>query len=212
MSLFKRNAVNQNILFYDSAAQSGFADQIRLLRTYLHQNHPDVQVLQLTSARANEGKSIVAANLALANAKIGKKTLLVDTNFDYPNVQLAFQPGQPHNLIDAINASTITQPSPTTFSKLDVITAQKTNASISDTLASPRLQQLVDHWRQTYDLIIFDSSDLTANPNAKIIATLSDATLLSVNIGKTTKESLAQAQTALADIHAATLGYVAVKK
>ncbi|WP_054726218.1 hypothetical protein [Paucilactobacillus hokkaidonensis] len=75
MSLFKRNSSHQGMLLYDRTPQSNFADQIRSLRTYLQQNHANVQILQITSAKASEGKSVLATNLALANAKIGQKNI-----------------------------------------------------------------------------------------------------------------------------------------
>jgi len=212
MSLFKRNSSHQGMLLYDRTPQSNFADQIRSLTTYLQQNHANVQILQITSAKASEGKSVLATNLALANAKIGQKTLLVDTNFNYPSIQTSFELKNPHNLIDAINSSANVHPNPTQFSNLDVMPTKQSDTAVSDTLARPRLKQLIADWRQTYDLIIFDSSDLLTNPSAQIIATLCDATLLSVNIGKTTKESLAHAKTTLTDVQATILGCVAVKQ
>lgn len=211
MSLFTKKSPQSAILFYDQAPKSAFANQIRGLRTYLQQNHPEVQALQISSARDSEGKSVIAANLALAYAKTGQKTLLVDTNFGYPAIKQAFELQKPNNLIDAINSSSNPQPSPTPFSKLDVIATNQTDAAVSDILANPRLVQLIDHWRQNYEMIIFDSSSLAANPNAQIIATLAYATLLTVRAGKTKKTDLNKAMATLSQAQANVVGTVAVE-
>lgn len=58
----------------------GFKESIRMLRTRVERRHSEdgSQVFLVSSAIAGEGKSTIAANLALSMAAKGAKTLLVD--------------------------------------------------------------------------------------------------------------------------------------
>ena len=54
----------------------------------------------ITSAHENEGKSSVGANLALALAKNGHKTILVDMDFRKPSLNKIFELKRIRNCAD----------------------------------------------------------------------------------------------------------------
>src|SRR5262245_35005592 len=70
------------------------AEQVRALRTQLlmswsHSNGRG-RVLAIVSPRAGEGRSYVAANLAVAFSQLGERTLLIDADFRRPRQQEIF--------------------------------------------------------------------------------------------------------------------------
>jgi non-specific protein-tyrosine kinase len=69
------------------------AEAYRLLRTNLGftcQEHP-LRTLVVTSAGPGEGKSTIAANLAIFMARAGKNTLLIDADLRCPTLHTLFQ-------------------------------------------------------------------------------------------------------------------------
>ena len=56
----------------------------------LYQNSFNHKVLLVTSPNSGEGKSTVAANLAVSMAKNKEKVLLIDANLRNPNVHYIF--------------------------------------------------------------------------------------------------------------------------
>jgi len=70
------------------------AEQVRALRTQLlmrwsHSNGRG-RVLAIVSPRAGEGRSYLAANLAVAFSQLGERTLLIDADFRRPRQQEIF--------------------------------------------------------------------------------------------------------------------------
>lgn len=87
-----------------SSNQNPNAESYRLLRTNigLSVNKQPLRSLLITSATPREGKSVVAANLAIFMATTGKKTLLVDANLHDPAQHTQF--GLPATQTGLINA------------------------------------------------------------------------------------------------------------
>ena len=63
---------------------------MRLIRTRLERQMEGKQVLMVTSSISGEGKSTVAANLAIAMARKGKQVVLVDCDLRNPTVSKIF--------------------------------------------------------------------------------------------------------------------------
>jgi capsular exopolysaccharide synthesis family protein len=70
--------------------RAAFQESFRLLRSNLEVALEDVArpTLIVTSAHANEGKTLTAANLAVTFASAGKRVILVDLDLRHPNAHL----------------------------------------------------------------------------------------------------------------------------
>src|SRR5262249_23552221 len=84
-----------------------FAEAIKTVRTnVLFSSAEDgLKTLVITSAGPGEGKSIVAANLAIALAQAGQRVLLVDADMRRPRVHEIFDVQQEPGLSNVLTAN-----------------------------------------------------------------------------------------------------------
>jgi non-specific protein-tyrosine kinase len=189
------------------------AEAFRTLRTNLEFAAVDEQLTSLlvTSAAAGDGKTTVAANLALVFAQSGRKTILVDADFRRPTV---------HELFRVLSTPGITSTRPWTDDALAHLLAHTEEPNLRLLPAGPippnPLELLGSHWmdevfaalRATGDLIIFDSPPLGLVSDAAIIATKVDATILVVSPHRTSRTAFRRSVDALRQANATVVGLV----
>jgi capsular exopolysaccharide synthesis family protein len=81
--------LNEINILYDANRQE-YVEAMRLIRTRLERQMKNKKVLMVTSSVAGEGKSTVAANLAVSMALKGKKVILVDCDLRNPSTGRIF--------------------------------------------------------------------------------------------------------------------------
>lgn len=69
-----------------------FKNQLRSIRFEIDNQMGDSKVVTISSLQANEGKTFFALNLAYAYVKTNKKVLLIDGNFDDPQISATLKP------------------------------------------------------------------------------------------------------------------------
>ena len=85
-------APDPSFLIMNQDTFSNLAEAYKILRTFIEfllQQRTGGKVLLFTSTGPQEGKSITAANLAIAFAQAGRKTLLIDSDLRYESSRLA---------------------------------------------------------------------------------------------------------------------------
>jgi Mrp family chromosome partitioning ATPase/capsular polysaccharide biosynthesis protein len=167
----------------------------------------------LTSAAPKEGKSIVAANLALAIARAGKKVLIIDANFIAPVMHTLFgirspQPGFTDLLNKGVGFEAAAR-DVTDFllggieletalkfrglDKLKVLTAGSPVADAAELLRSGKMHELMVNLKSSFNYIILDGPAVLSSADSVIIANECDAALLVYLAQKTTRSSLKSA-------------------
>ena len=86
----RRNSTRTEINILNDGENTDYVESIRLVRTRLERQMEGKQVLMVTSSISGEGKSTVAANLAIAMARKGKRVVLVDCDLRNPTVSQVF--------------------------------------------------------------------------------------------------------------------------
>ena len=178
-----------------SEPSSVIAETFKVIRTLLMMKIRErgVKTVLVTSSLPLEGKSFVAANLAVSVAlDFDKHVLLVDADVKRPTLHEIFKTEPKlgltdylmnghHNLVDLIQTEILT--------KLSFIPAGSFQKNSSELLASQKMKQLMKEVKDRYDdrYIIFDS------PPAQISETLAlanfvDGVLLVVKSGETAKK------------------------
>lgn len=113
----------------------------------------------ITSANRNDGKTIVAANMAVSLASGYKqKTVLVDMNFKHPNLHNVFGATQSPGMAEAIARKKV-RVVPTSVENLYLMTAGASNQTpgIEQTLP---LRQILSSLRNEFDFVIIDMGSI----------------------------------------------------
>ena len=130
--------------------------RMNLLYTLSEKMHRTVLV---TSAISGEGKSTIAANLAVSLAMSGKKILLIDADMRRACQSEIFyyDPNSP-GLADILTGNTIAKQAvlSSVWENLDILPAGSVPTNPCELLESPAMEKLLQELEEKYDLILMD--------------------------------------------------------
>ena len=142
-------------------------------------------LVTVTSPGPSDGKSFLSANLALAFADGGHRTLLVDGDIRRGVLHRRFkanrQPGLVDFLLGEIGHDQIVQATP--YPRLSVIGCGTRTQRAPEVLGSPAMAKLLAELRGRYDVILVDSPPLTAGVDPFILGTVTGSLLLVLRTG-----------------------------
>jgi receptor protein-tyrosine kinase len=198
------NPLSDALLVNPSKPREAPAEEFRTLRTRLNhlQTSQPLHTLVVTSASPAEGKSFTAANLALTQAQLAdKRILLADFDFRRPTVDKTFQipisPGITNYLQGTASfGEVITRLSD---SNLFIIPAGDPVSNPLELLNIKECVELIDQLRNHFDWVILDSPPLLFAADGNLLATMCDGTILVVRIGTTTFDSVNRALQSLCE-------------
>ena len=174
------------------------AEEFRTLRTRLDQLQAvqSLRTLVVTSASPAEGKSFTAVNLAITQAQLaGKRVLLADFDFRRPNVNSVFQidcsPGITDYLAGQATLGDIIRK--VAGLNLYLLTAGGPVPNPLELLNLKECKNLIHQVRDRFDWVILDSPPLLSAADANLLASICDGTILVVRIGATTFDAVARA-------------------
>lgn len=180
------------------------AEEFRTLRTRLNhlQTLQPLHTLVVTSASPAEGKSFTAANLAVTQAQLAdKRILLADFDFRRPNIDKTFQidcaPGITDYLRGKATLSQILRR--LTGTNLYILTAGDVVPNPLELLNLKECKALIDALRIHFDWVVLDSPPLLFAADANLLSTMCDGTVLVVRIGSTTFDSVNRALQSLCE-------------
>ncbi|HFU3843588.1 TPA: tyrosine-protein kinase [Streptococcus suis] len=175
------------------------------IRTNIQLSGSDIKVVGITSVQSNEGKSTTAASLAIAYARSGYKTVLVDADIRNSVMSGFFKPmTKITGLTDYLAGTTDLSQGlcDTDIPNLTVIESGKISPNPTALLQSKNFENLVATLRRYYDYVIVDCPPLGMVIDAAIIAQRCDAMAVVVESGnikrsavKKVKEQLEQTGT-----------------
>ncbi|MDB5296305.1 MAG: hypothetical protein JWO31_2288 [Phycisphaerales bacterium] len=146
------------------APNSHIAEQFRQIRTRLQYAHSldTTRSVLVTSPSAQDGKTMVACNLAASLALNGRRILLVDANFRRPGLHTVFnaanENGFGETLTDLDRMSDCVRPTDVPNLSLMVAGAKPTNPT--ELLESQFFVDFVERALDEYDHVIFDAGPL----------------------------------------------------
>ena len=138
----------------------------------------------VTSSVAKEGKSEVAANLAVTMAQMGRRVLLVDADMRHPIQHhvwgLTNATGLSNIIVDQVAIDLSVQE---VMPNLDVLSSGVLPPNPLALLDSQRMAALIASFNREYDLVIFDTPSLSGMADAAVLSNLTDGILLVVRPG-----------------------------
>lgn len=201
---------NQLITFFDHI--SPMSEAYRRLRINVVYANPDKEykVLMITSATKGEGKSTVAANLAITFAEAERSVLLIDLDLRRPTQHKIFgenrEPGLTDLLFETVELSDIRRS--TIVPNVDLLTVGKKTPEPASVLDSKRLKQLIDKLKDRYDHIILDTPPYGIISDSASLLRLVDGLIMISRFNITTKRELNYTLDGLNHLNADILGFV----
>ena len=172
-------------------------DQFKVLRTrILNRTRAEgKRTIQVSGFGIEEGKSIIASNLAIAMAKETRQTtLLVDLDFRSPSIHKLFCLGDVKGLKDYFenNISLEELFINPGIPKFTILPAGGKIIGAPEILGSPKMEVLVKELRERYPdrYIIFDTPGMSICPDPLIVSEYMDAILLVARSGVTDQDTI----------------------
>lgn len=195
----KEGLVLQNMPF------SPASEEFRRLRTnvqFIDVTAGGQHSLQITSAMPGDGKSMTAANLALAMTEGGAKVLLVDCDLRRPAIAgllgIEGSVGLTTLLLGQADLDTVAQRWRDTT--LYVLPAGIVPPNPSELIGSHAMEELFSSFAGKFDFIIVDAPPVNPVIDPVLISRLVGGTLMVVRVDRTGKRELAQALRSLATV------------
>jgi len=188
------------------------AEAFRNLRTSLFFAAPPErqQIIVVTSPSPEEGKTVIACNLASVIAKSRQRVLLIDGNFRRPMIRNFFPEAKPEGLSNVLIGHCRLEEVivPTSVPGLDVMSAGPTPPNPAELLVGEHLPRLIEATRNLYEKIIVDGPPALLVSDAMVLAGAVDGLILVCRSRKTSRGAVLRARTQLESIGALILGAV----
>lgn len=185
-------------IFVSTQPRSNQSESIRLLRTNLTfaSVESPLSTLVVTSTLPGEGKSTVAANLAMSIAQSGKLVALLDGDLRKPTLHTIF------NVDNVIGTTTFITDSNLRWDsvainvsepRLKVITSGPLPPNPGEIISSDRFRELIHQLTEEFDLVVIDSPPVLGASDALVSGSIADGVLLVTQHGRTRIEEVRNA-------------------
>lgn len=169
------------------------------------------QSLLVVSPAGGEGRSSIAANLAMSITEATKRVLLIDADQMRPALHRLFLPGPAVGGFARLGAGEMNWRDAivkhASYPRIDVLPAGQP-AARKLPAAELQIRQLLQEAGREYDLVLLDSAPLLRSPDVVDLAKSVDAVLLVVRAGETTGAAVASTLSYLRRLDANVLGIV----
>lgn len=182
-SSWKRKSVEEyaSFLAIDNPADLAI-EAIRGLRTSLHFAMMEARnnVLMISGASPNAGKTFVSTNLAAVIAQTGKKVLLVDTDMRKDYTHRLFNVSNDNGLSDVLSGKIKVENAVKQVKDigLDFISRGMVPPNPAELLMHRRFGELIEWASKNYDIIVLDTPPILAVTDAAVIGNYAGTTLL----------------------------------
>jgi capsular exopolysaccharide synthesis family protein len=194
----------------DDLQQARGLEAYRSLRTALllsHSGNPP-QVIMVTSAMPGEGKSTTVANIAIALAQTGSRTLIVDLDMRQPKLAEAFGISAEQGMSTFLsgNSDISSQIHETGVENLFLVPAGPKAPNPAELITSERMFTGMLLMREYFTYVVIDTPPILELTDALAASPHVDGTILVARGGRTARKMVQRAADGLAQVSAKLFG------
>ncbi|MCU1370365.1 MAG: Capsular exopolysaccharide biosynthesis protein [Ilumatobacteraceae bacterium] len=204
---------HSKLLVTAGAPMSAGAESYRGLRTaiqYAHIERP-IQIIQITSANASEGKSTTLSNLAVAFAQSGKRVIMVGADLRKPRLHQTMQVDGSMGLTSVVlgynTLGEAIQTSPV-HPNIHVLASGPLPPNPSELLNHERTAKILRTLSSEYDTVFVDCPPVLPVTDSLVLSRNVDAMIFLARSGVTTRRAARRSIEMLQQIEAPLLGTI----
>jgi succinoglycan biosynthesis transport protein ExoP len=207
----RKKKAEKNI-FVHTYPKSAACEAFRNIRTgidFSHSSNP-VKTILISSAGPQEGKTLIAVNLAISMAQADNKVLLVDTDMRRSTMHRILKLNNYFGLSDYFKGeSELGKLVQDTFiENLKCICCGPSPSNPSELLGSIKMKELIEAVRNSFDKIIFDSPPVLSVTDSLVLGKAMDGVIQVVRFGKYPRDMIYQAKQRLQEMEIKVIGVV----
>lgn len=189
-----------------------FVEAFKTIRTNVLFSTADegMRVIAVTSSQPAEGKTVVAANLAIGLAEAGERVLLIDADMRRPRLHDAFscraEPGLSNLLVGNAKMSESVRSS--TVPGLLLLPSGRIPPNPAELLGSRRFRDFLASLKDQFDWVVIDSPPVLPVTDASVITTVCSGTVFVVGSDMTSRAAAEAALQQLSRVRAPIIGAV----
>ncbi|HZN69491.1 MAG TPA: P-loop NTPase [Tepidisphaeraceae bacterium] len=190
-----------------AAAHSVHQIRVSLQARALREGRPESQVYLFTSSAAGEGKTTLAASLALSFAASRLRTLVIDCDLVGRHLTSSLQAQELEGLNEALQEGTIRGRVRKTDAGLYVLTAGVAGATDAPAMSPAAVRAVLEEARRHFHVILLDTGPVLGSIEAAVLAQEADGAVMVIARGQ--QRSLVQkAMRRLRSLGTPVLGFV----
>jgi protein-tyrosine kinase len=188
------------------------SERLRALRTellLLNEGTRGANIVAVLSPCGGEGRSQLSAELAIAFAQLGRRTLLVDADLRSPRQHVLFGSTNEIGLANTIaNFQKPVYHPVVGLPQMHLLTAGPVPPNPLELLSDGRFEKLVAEWRNNYEFLVFDTPPISKCADGIAVATLAGRVLVLSRAQHTSYQSTREMLRRLATTQSKILGAV----
>jgi polysaccharide biosynthesis transport protein len=208
-AVFEKGLANPLI---NNGVPANFSESFRAVRTNVLFASADEggRSIVVTSTAPGEGKTIVAANLAIALAQAGQRVALVDADMRKPRVHSVFRKSQAPGLSNVLvgNAKASESLKQTTVPNLHILPAGVTPPDPAELLGSRRYRDFLASLTAHFDWVVIDTPPVMAVTDSSVVGHLVTGVVFVVGAEMTSRHVAQRALEQLEQARAKFIGVV----
>lgn len=208
----KSTSAKKKLLITYAQPDSIFSEQYSMIQANIKFSMTDsrARTFLITSPANGEGKSTIAANLAVSMAHQKEKVLLIDANLRNPELHTIFKVQSSEGLTDVLLGRSRLEDAVqhTEIARLDILTSGIVNYNPVELLSSDKMKEVLKESLSLYDVVLIDSYSVLELTDTKLLANQCDGVVMVVQKGKTSLNKASEAKKVLEFAKAKLVGVI----
>ena len=187
-------------LIHHDSGKFGFAESVRLLQMHVSKEMraQNKKILMVSGATPGEGKTTIAVNLAIASAKAGKRTLLVDCDQYNPSVSRSLSVEKNVTMREYMQG-TVGAKDLLSKTRIRHLYCMNTGVDVKDKGVKDSFDMLLRAARETFDIIILDTPPCSLMVDAAELSDLADCALMVIRQDYASRDQIIEGVRLLTD-------------